>query len=242
MLDGTHTHVVLFENELLFSGNVLIKASIFCVSLHVLTVDQRLDALLDHGWIRVELLREYLGGFCDQGIVLDLPPGLHDFNDRRLNHVLAVLVHLLGNLRLLRLLVLFGMSKRHLDLVHMVLEGGVDRVDVTHGELFDALLRVAWVLLQHDLQLKQGNHVALHVKVAKLGHLQQLLVSELLVLVEQEQDAHLEGGCLQLMLGITWLGDDVSEAKGRFPVKCPPCVLVLVELVEVLHAKLDLAG
>ena len=37
-------------------------------------------------------------------------------------------------------------------------------------------------------------------------------------------------------------GFDIRIAQRRFPVQETPCVFVVVELVEVRHAKLDLSG
>ena len=68
------------------------------------------------------------------------------------------------------------------------------------------------------------------------------MVGELLLVVEEHQDAHLVGrdGHLVLLLVVSDLCSDLSLALVQFPVELPPRELRHVVLLEDAHALLDL--
>ena len=78
------------------SRNVEVVAAVILVSLHVLPLDQALDALLDHLRVGRELGGQDLGALRDQARVVDLLARLHYFHDSCIDDVLSVILDLVG--------------------------------------------------------------------------------------------------------------------------------------------------
>ncbi len=141
-----------------------------------------------------------------------------------------VLVHLLRHLVLVGSLCVLGLCHGHLDLDETVLELGVEGVCIIGVEV----LGVGRLVEDVDLG-EQGDYVALDVLLGDVGQRLDLLELKGLVLIEQQQDAHLVGTHLDLVLGRRLSQDclHVREAGVVLPCEESACVLVGVELVEV---------
>lgn len=73
--------------------------------------------------------------------------------------------------------------------------------------------------------------------------MKELLICDTSICVEQQEDRHLESACLQFMLRVIGITKDclyISISEGGLPMEKAPIVLIVVELVEILHAVLDL--
>ena len=169
---GYSAFVIELYKSVRKSSDILVEAPIIRVALHVLPLNELFDPLLDHHGIGIELLTEYLGGLSDEGVMFDLPARLHDLDNGRLDDVPPIFVDLVCDIRLLQILVLFGVRNGHLDLVHLVLEAAeVQRVQVGQVELLHTLRGVRRVRLHQDLQLKERNQVALQIHVTDVSEL-----------------------------------------------------------------------
>ena len=102
----------LKEGTRICSSDVEVVATVVLVSLHVLSFDESFDPLLDYLGVGRELGRENLCAFGNQGGVVDLLAGLHDFDYGRIDDVLAVVLHLRRQVRLLRILLSLRVHKQ----------------------------------------------------------------------------------------------------------------------------------
>mmetsp|Transcript_23400 Transcript_23400/g.64924 ORF Transcript_23400/g.64924 Transcript_23400/m.64924 type:complete len:274 (+) Transcript_23400:403-1224(+) len=214
-------------------GQVAEEVGVLRVAFQILPGDKVLNPLLDHLKVGLEHPRQLLHHLQDELLVLQLLSALHGANNRGINSVAAVLVHVLNHL-----LLLVHHREGDLDALHAVVEVGVE----AEGVLLGDVLRVA--VLGEDLVLgaRQGVQQAEDVLLWQVHALLDLIEGHAVLLVEEQQQGSLEGGNNELdLLGLE-VPHDVAGAQGKDPRQLPVLCCCLIKLLEGFDAGDHLLG
>ena len=119
--------------------------------------------------------------------------------------------------------------------MHILLKSRVQAV-LVHWVEFLGL----WHLLQ-NLNANQGDKIALEVDLSNISFLNDLLVSYILEVIEQHQNASLECSSMEFVfrVRVTKGGSDLSISKTWFPVQKSSRMFIVIKLVETCNAGLD---
>mmetsp|Transcript_34057 Transcript_34057/g.110023 ORF Transcript_34057/g.110023 Transcript_34057/m.110023 type:complete len:209 (+) Transcript_34057:524-1150(+) len=177
------------------SRQVLIHAPVAFVALQELALDERLDPLFDDVGVRHEAGRQLRRHVRDERVVLHVLARLHDAHDGGLDLRLAVLLHLLPRLLLLRLRFLLSRYSAHLE--PQLLGGEV----MVEGEGIVLANLPAARLLVDELEPSAGQALqgALEVVGGDGGVGGDVGVGEGVGVVEEEKDTHHVGGHVDLV-------------------------------------------
>mmetsp|Transcript_20191 Transcript_20191/g.66839 ORF Transcript_20191/g.66839 Transcript_20191/m.66839 type:complete len:693 (+) Transcript_20191:87-2165(+) len=211
---------------------ILVHPPVVLVALQKLTLDERLDPLLDHVRVGHEAggqLRSHVG---DESVVLHLLARLHDADDRSLDLRLSVLVHLLARLVLLRLRLALRRDRADLEAQLLGGEGGVEGEGVRLVNL--APLR----LLEQELELaaREGLQRPLQLGRGDGRVARDVGVAQPVVVVEEQQHAHHVRRHVDLVPRGAELRLEVRVAHRGLPLQSPAGVLLQVVLAEHLAA------
>mmetsp|Transcript_30249 Transcript_30249/g.95448 ORF Transcript_30249/g.95448 Transcript_30249/m.95448 type:complete len:335 (-) Transcript_30249:1489-2493(-) len=211
---------------------ILVHPPVVLVALQKLTLDERLDPLLDHVRVGHEAggqLRSHVG---DESVVLHLLARLHDADDRSLDLRLSVLVHLLARLVLLRLRLALRRDRADLEAQLLGGEGGVEGEGVRLVNLAPL-----WLLEQElELAAREGLQRPLQLGRGDGRVARDVGVAQPLVVVEEQQHAHHVRRHVDLVPRGAKLRLEVRVAHRGLPLQSPAGVLLQVVLAEHLAA------
>mmetsp|Transcript_38832 Transcript_38832/g.90813 ORF Transcript_38832/g.90813 Transcript_38832/m.90813 type:complete len:218 (-) Transcript_38832:1708-2361(-) len=204
------------------SGEVVVHSHVVLVALKELALNQRLDPLLDHVGPHSKAREQLACHLGNERVVLHALARLHNPHNGRLDLRLAVLIHFLPRLRLLRLALALRRDSAHFELV---LLAGESRVEMERV----ALVNIAPLgLLGEDAELAARKRLqsTLQVGDRDLRRLGNVGVPEHVGRVEEEQDAHLEGGDVDLVLAPAESCLEVCSPHVGLPRQPPSRVLL----------------
>merc|ERR1719266_1587031 len=211
--------------QLVSLSHVIVLIGVILVPLHVISVNQGLDPLLQVRWLHWEL--KLVVEFGEKQVVTQRLPHLHNSDYGGINLILSVLENslLCGLLLVSSLLQLY--------LIDFDLVKSIGEVLVV-GKLVTVIYVFALWYLGQDSRLTASQRLQCspHLSVLDVGLVFNFLQRQLVHIVELEHTEGLEQRHLQLLLSRFKVCPEDTVTQTGLPLQLSPGVFALVELVE----------